>query len=313
MSEYGQRLPAGVAAAGDVVNYPGKMKTRKIADLEVSAVGLGGMPLSIAGRPDRDQAIAVIRAAVDAGMTLIDTADVYCLDDDDIGHNERLIAEALDGVSTEVVVATKGGLRRPGGAWTTDGRPDRLREACEASLEALGRKVIDLYQLHAPDDDVPFADSVGALAQLRAEGKIRHVGLSNVDVAQIEEAAGIVEIASVQNRCNLFDTKSFKNGVIDHCLESGIAFLPHSPVGGHQGHARTTEDSEVVEIAKAAGCTPHQVLIAWLLALGDEVIPIPGASKISSVESSAAAADIELPADAIRALDRRARARTGEP
>lgn len=282
------------------------MKTRTIADLTVSCIGLGGMPLSIAGRPDRGQAIDVIRAAVDAGMTLIDTADVYCLDDDDIGHNERLIAEALDGISSEVVVATKGGLRRPGGAWTTDGRPEHLRAACEASLVALRRDVIDLYQLHAPDDDVPLADSVGELARLCEAGKIRHVGLSNVDVAEIEEARTIVEIASVQNRCNLFDTKSFANGVVDHCMAEGIAFLPHSPVGGHRGHARAGTDPDVVAIAGELGASPYEVLLAWLLAAGDQIIPIPGASKISSARSSARAADLELPAEALERLDARA-------
>ena len=284
------------------------MKTRTIADLTVSCVGLGGMPLSIAGRPDREQAIEVVRAAVDAGITFIDTADVYCLDDGEIGHNERLIAEALEGVSTEVVVATKGGLHRPGGAWTTDGRPEHLRRACEASLEALGREVIDLYQLHAPDDAVPFSDSVGELARLRDEGKIRHVGLSNVDVPQIEEARGIVDIASVQNRCNLFDTTSFANGVVDYCIEHSIAFLPHSPVGGHRGHARAGSDPELAEIAEQVGASVYEVLIAWLLAVGDEIIPIPGASKISSARSSARAGELELPDPVVGRLIRRARA-----
>ena len=284
------------------------MDTRQISTtgLTVSAVGLGGMPLSIKGRPEKDQAFKVIAAAVAAGMTFIDTADVYCLNDDDIGHNERLIAAALKEISaSHVTVATKGGLHRPNGEWTTDGRPEHLSAACEKSLAALGTETIDLYQLHAPDSDVPFADSVGALAKLREAGKVRHVGLSNVSVAQIEEAATICPIASVQNRCNLFDTDSFANGVVEHCIANNIAFLPHSPVGGHRGHRRTTGDSEVLEIATEIGITPHQVLIAWLLGIDDVVIPIPGASKVSSAESSAVAATVRLPAEAQARLNKR--------
>src|SRR5689334_2983078 len=153
----------------------------------VGAIGLGGMYMSITGRPDEGQAIRAIHAALDAGVTLIDTADVYCLDHRDIGHNERLIAKAIAGRAERVILATKGGLTRPDGAWARDARPERLREACEASLRALRVSAIDLYQLHAPDSNVPFADSVGAIARLREHGKVRLVGLSNVDIAQIEE------------------------------------------------------------------------------------------------------------------------------
>jgi aryl-alcohol dehydrogenase-like predicted oxidoreductase len=284
------------------------MKTRRIADIEVSCIGLGGMPLSISGRPDEERGKEVVRAAVEAGMTFIDTADVYCLDDSEIGHNERLIAAALSEAGFDhVTVATKGGLHRPGGAWVTDGRPEHLRAACEASLRALGREVIDLYQLHAPDDDVPFADSVGALARLRDEGKIRHLGLSNVAVDQIEEARAIAPVASVQNRCNLWDTAPFTSGVVDYCTEHGIAFLPHSPVGGHRGHARTGEDAELEAIAADVGASTYEVLLAWLLAVSPVMIPIPGASRIESAQSSAAAADLELPPAAIDKLTARAR------
>ena len=161
------------------------MKTRPLGSsgLTVGAVGLGGMYLSIRERPSEEDAIRTIHASLDAGITLIDTADVYCLDQRDIGHNERLIARALrDRAHGGVVVATKGGLERPNGAWTRNARPAHLREACERSLEALGVQRIDVYQLHAPDPRVPFADSVGELAKLRSEGKIAHVALSNVSV-----------------------------------------------------------------------------------------------------------------------------------
>ncbi|ACY17817.1 aldo/keto reductase [Haliangium ochraceum] len=279
------------------------MKTRKLGPegVEVSAIGLGGMPMSLQGRPDEAHCIAVIHAALDAGITLIDTADVYCIDNDDIGHNERLIAKALAAWPTaEVFIATKGGLERPGGAWVSNGHPEHLRAACERSLNALGVERIDLYQLHAPDASVPFSDSVGALADLQRAGKIAHIGLSNVDVAQIREAQDIATIASVQNRCNLFDTDAFENGVVAYCQAQNIAFLPHSPVGGHRGHSRLDQHEGLSHLAARLDITPYELALAYLLALSPVVIPIPGASKTSSVESSARAADIALD-DAVQA------------
>ena len=186
------------------------MKTRALGStgLEVSCIGLGGMPLSLEGRPEEPQAVRVIHAALDAGMTWIDTADVYCHDDEDIGHNERLIATALSqlGAAAEkVLVATKGGLERPGGDWTVNAHPKHLRMACERSLKALGTEVISLYQVHAPDPEVAWTDSVGEASRLQEEGKVLHVGISNVDAAQLAEAQGVCAIASVQNRCNPFD------------------------------------------------------------------------------------------------------------
>jgi len=274
------------------------MQTRALGPtgLQVSAVGLGGMPLSIQGRPPEDAGVRAIHAALDAGMTFIDTADVYCLDDSDIGHNERLIARALGErrSDTRVVVVTKGGLERPRGAWVSNGRPAHLKAACDRSLVALGAEAIDLYQLHAPDARVPFAESVGALAELKAAGKVRHVGLSNVDVAEIDEARAIVAVASVQNRCNVFDTSAFDGGVVAHCHALGIAFLPHSPVGGHRGHARVGKDPALAAVARRHGATPYQVCLAWLLSLSPLILPIPGASKPESARSSAAAADLAL-------------------
>jgi aryl-alcohol dehydrogenase-like predicted oxidoreductase len=283
------------------------MKTRTLADtgLVVSAIGLGGMPLSLRRRPDPAAGEAVIHAALDVGVTFIDTADVYCVDDADIGHNERLISGALAKRGRlkgddRVIVATKGGLERPGGSWRTNGRPEHLREACERSLTALGVEVIDIYQLHAPDDDVPFAESVGEMASLREAGKVRHVGISNVTVEEIELARSIVPIVSVQNRCNLFDTKSFDNGVAAYCHVNGIAFLPHSPVGGHMGHDRTRQHRALAEIAASVGASSYEVMIAWLLSWSPTMIPIPGASRAASIQSSARAVEIELD-DAARA------------
>jgi aryl-alcohol dehydrogenase-like predicted oxidoreductase len=276
-----------------------QMRTIGDTDLRVSAIGLGGMPLSIAGRPNPERAHAVIRATLDAGINFIDTADAYCLDDSETGHNEGLIGDALRKFGRltgddRVYVATKGGCIRPGGSWGVRGNPSHLRQACDQSLAALGVETIDLYQLHAPDDTVPFADSIGALAELRAAGKIRHVGISNVTVEEIVEARSIVPVVSVQNRCNLLDTKSFGNGVAAYCHEHDIAFLAHSPVGGHTRHVRARDDANLSEIGRRLGVTNYELMLAWLLDWSPTLVPIPGASRPESIISSARAADITL-------------------
>lgn len=270
----------------------------------VFPIGLGAMPMSI--RPERDEAsgVRVILAALEAGVELIDTADAYCLDDDDTGHNERLIAKALEQWrGHEVIVATKGGSVRPEGRWERDGRPEHLKRACERSLRALGVERISLYQLHAPDPRVPFADSVGALVDLQREGKIEHVGLSNVSVEQIEIARGIVDVVSVQNRLNLFDRDSLDGGVLAHCEEHDIAFLPFGPVGGGNGRVRTKEHPVVNEVAREHDATPYEVALAWLLAKSPLIIPIPGASKAENIRSSVRAASLVLHGDDVRRLD----------
>lgn len=263
--------------------------------LNVRPIGLGGMPLSLARRPLERDAIAVIHAAIDAGMDFIDTADVYCRDHTDIGHNERLIAKALrDRPSTRVVVATKGGLERPDGRWTRNGHPDHLRRACEASLRALGVETIELYQLHAPDPDVRFNDTVGTLADLQKAGKIQHVGLSNVTVQHIRAARAIVPIVSVQNRCNPYDRTAWKDGVLAYCQAEGIAFLPYSPVGGSRDRDRLAANPILTAIGARHSASPFQVALAWLVAASPVTIPIPGASRVSSAVSSAAAMKLRL-------------------
>lgn len=272
--------------------------------LSVFPIGLGAMPLSI--RPERDEAngVRVILAALEAGVELIDTADAYCLDDDDVGHNERLIAKALkEWRGHPILVATKGGSTRPQGRWERDGRPAHLKAACERSLKALGVDRIQLYQHHAPDPTVPFEDSVGALAELQREGKIEHIGLSNVDVAQIEAARAITSVVSVQNRLNLFDRQSLDNGVVSYCEQHGLAFLPFSPVGGGNGRVRTRDSALVNEIASAHDATPYEVALAWLLEKSPVMIPIPGASKAESIRSSVRAESLELSDDELRQLD----------
>jgi len=282
------------------------MKTRPLGSsgLTVSAIGLGGMYLSIRERPSEDDAVRAIHAALDAGVTLIDTADVYCLDQRDIGHNERLIARALrEKPQARAIVATKGGLERPNGAWTRNARPMRLREACERSLKALGVSRIDVYQLHAPDPSVPLADSVGELAKLRSEGKIAHVGLSNVSVREIDEARAIVPIVSVQNRWNPQYRAPETEGVLAHCTKLAVAFFPYSPFGGASGAKSLANVGSLAAEAKKRGVSPHRLVLAWMLAKSPVVIPIPGARRVESVVDSAQAADVELSSDDVRAIE----------
>lgn len=274
---------------------------------DVSAVSFGGMPLSIQDRPDNESdAIDVIHSVLDAGVTLLDTANVYCLDDDDIGHNERLMAKAVGkwpGDRSSIMIATKGGLTRPQGRWERDARPGHLRAACERSLLALDVECIDLYQLHAPDPGVPFEDSVGALSHLQKEGKIRWIGLSNVSVEQIETARQMVDVITVQNRLSPFFREAIDTGVVQHCADNGIGFLAYSPVGGGRLNKKLPGHSVLQSIAREHGISPHAAVIAWVLAQGPSVIPIPGARTVEHAMDSLTAAGIELSAADLEAID----------
>ena len=260
------------------------------------------MLLSTAGRPDRKTAKTVIRTAVERGITLIDSADAYCLDDGERGHNERLIAEALAelnmraGEDAPVVVATKGGNTRPGGRWVQDGRPDHLREACHASLRALKVERIALYHLHVPDRRVPFAESVGALARLREEGKIAAVGVSNVTLAQVREAETIVPLSSVQNAASVWDVGYRQSPIIRHCAARGIVFLAYSPLGGRDRAVELERGRELVALAQAIGVTPHELSLAWLMSAAPVVVPIPGARRVSRIDSHVRALTLRLAA-----------------
>ncbi|MHB1585278.1 MAG: aldo/keto reductase [Acidimicrobiales bacterium] len=284
------------------------MRSRQIGDRQVSAVGLGEMPLSIEGRPDEARALRTIHASLDAGVTIIDTADAYCLDTAEHGHGERLVAKALAGYGGDtsgVLVATKGGHLRPGdGSWRVDGRPEYLKRACEASLAALGVEAIGLYQYHRPDPAVPYADSVGALADLLDEGKIEMAGISNATVAQIDEANRVLSgrLASVQNEFSPRFRSS--EDELAHCEALGIAFIPWSPLGGI-GNAEQLEREHpaFADVAAERGVTPQQVCLAWMLAKGSGVIPIPGSSRPETAVASAEAADVELTADEVARLD----------
>jgi aryl-alcohol dehydrogenase-like predicted oxidoreductase len=276
--------------------------TRTLGDASVFPIGLGAMPLSIEGRPDEGRAIRTIHAALDAGVNLIDTADAYSLGETDFGHNERLIAKALRGRRDGVLVATKGGHTRTGGGWELDGRPEYIRAACEASLRALETDVIDLYQYHRPDPAVPYAETIGAFKDLQDEGKVRWVGVSNASVAQLEEALGTVELASVQNQLALDFTSPIAKGEVAFAAERGLAFLPWSPLGGIGRADGAAAVSPVTRAAEAHGVSPQQVVLAWLLALGPAVIPIPGSSRPETIADSARAVELELSEDELRAI-----------
>jgi aryl-alcohol dehydrogenase-like predicted oxidoreductase len=256
--------------------------------------------MSIEGRPDEERSIRTIHAALDAGVTLIDTADAYHLHAGETGHNERLIAKALASYpedASDVLVATKGGHLRPGdGSWTVDGSPAHLRAAAEASLKALGVDAIGLYQFHRPDPKVPYEESVGALAELFAAGKIRLAGISNASIEQFDIARRVLgdgNLASVQNQFSPAFRSS--EGDLRHAAEHGIAFLPWSPLGGIGRAGRLgARHAAFQEVADAHGVSPQQVTLAWMLAKAPVVIPIPGASRPESIIDSARAADLVL-------------------
>jgi aryl-alcohol dehydrogenase-like predicted oxidoreductase len=284
------------------------MRTRQIGHVQVSAIGLGGMPMSIEGRPEETRSVATIHAALDAGVTLIDTADAYHLNAADIGHNESLIAKALatyGGDSSDVLVATKGGHLRPGdGAWTLDGSPAHLKQACEASLKRLGVEAIGLYQFHRPDPSTPYTDSIGAIRDLLDEGKIRMAGVSNASPAQIREANEILggRLVSVQNQFSPGYRSS--EDELRLCDVLGIAFLPWSPLGGIPSAGDLgASHSAFRQVAEAHGVSPQQVALAWMLAKSPVVIPIPGSSRPETIRDSAKAVDLELTDEEFARLD----------
>lgn len=278
--------------------------TRQIGSLTVSALGLGAMPLSMGrGEPaPHDRAMATLHAALDAGITLLDTADIYAPSWDTMGHNESLVAEGLrtwGGDRSQVVVATKGGITRAEGEqWGRDGSAGYLRAALERSLAALGVDAIDLYYWHRPDRSLRYADGVEALAALQQEGLIREIGISNANVEEIDVAWDVLGeggLAAVQNEFSptFFHTSRRE---LAHCGEHGIAFVPWSPLGGTGGGAAAVGErfESIARIAQAHGVSPQQVVLAWQLSLGEHVIPIPGASRPESITDSAAAMALEL-------------------
>jgi aryl-alcohol dehydrogenase-like predicted oxidoreductase len=275
---------------------------------EVGAVGLGAMPLSTkSDRPSPDEAAAVVHAALDAGVTLIDTADAYAHDEAEFGHNESLVARALaswGGDTSAVLVATKGGHTRRGADWALDGSPAYLRKACEESLRRLGVDAIGLYQYHRPDPAVPWEESMGALRSLADDGLIRMAGISNADVGQVDAARAILGdvLVSVQNQFSPGYRSSA--GELAHCARHGLAFLPWSPFGGiSAAKSLDATAGAFAQVADELGVSVYRVTVAWHLAQSDVVLPIPGASRRESIEDSAAGADLRLTPDQLARLD----------
>jgi len=263
-------------------------------DLTVNRLGFGAMRITGRGiwgePPSREQAIATLRRVVELGVNFIDTADSY-----GPSVSEELIAEALHPYPDDLVLATKGGLVRPGpNRWNANGRPEHLREACEGSLRRLRLEQIPLYQFHRPDPAVPLTESMGALAELKKEGKIRHLGISNVSEAQLREAQRIVPIVSVQNRYNVADRRS--QSMIDICEQDQMVFLPWAPI------QETDRRVAVAVAAERHSATEHQVVLAWLLAISPAILPIPGTGSLAHAEENIAAASLELSPPEIRAI-----------
>jgi aryl-alcohol dehydrogenase-like predicted oxidoreductase/histidinol phosphatase-like enzyme len=266
------------------------------------------MRLSTLRDRDADRGVAVLHAALDAGATFLDTADAYCLDETETGHNERLVARALatwPGDRSRIVVATKGGLRRPGGQWVADGRAAHLASACEASRRALGVERIDLYQLHAPDPRTPLATSVRALAALKRAGAIDRIGLCNVSRGQIELAREIVEIDAVQVELNVFHERELLSGVVQFCGEHGIQLIAHRPLGGIKKQRRLETDPVLTELARRRGVTPQDIALAWLLDLGEFVLPIPGPTRVETAGRAGCGSEVQLTADDRARLEER--------
>jgi pyridoxine 4-dehydrogenase len=280
----------GAAAAAGTIEIGGDLVVRRMGfgAMRITGQGIWGDP------PDADRALAALRRAVDLGVTFIDTADSYGPE-----VSERLIAEALYPYPDDLVIATKGGLVRPGpGRWDADGRPEHLRQACEGSLRRLRLDQIPLYQFHRPDPRVPLAESLGMLAQLKDEGKIRHVGISNVSQAQLRTAQQVLPIVSVQNRFNAADRRS--ESMVDLCEVEQIAFLPWAPI------QQADANPAVTGAARRHGASPQQIVLAWLLARSPQILPIPGTGSPGHVETNVAAASIELSPDEVAAITRAA-------
>ncbi|RMB61626.1 aldo/keto reductase [Tessaracoccus antarcticus] len=284
---------------------------RSLGQFTVSPIGLGAMPSSMSGGelPGEAQAIETIRAALDAGITLIDTADIYAPSWDQMGHNERLVAKALKahgGRPDDVVIATKGGITRSAEGWGRDGSAEYLRTAVQKSLEALELDFIDLYYVHRPDRQRLYSETIEALSDLRSEGLIKEIGISNANVEEIQVAVDVLGdggLAAVQNE---FSPKFHHTSKpeLDFCGEHGIAFLPWSPLGGTSGGAKRVGESypAIAKVAAAHDVSPQQVTLAWELSLGGHVIPIPGASRPETIRDSALAANLELSAEELSSI-----------
>lgn len=286
------------------------METKPLGNtgVAISAIGLGGMPMSLSSRPPESEAIQVIHRALDLGVTLIDTADSYCLDESDKHHNERLIAKALQqykGEVSHITVATKGGLMRPNGSWTRNGNPDHLRQTIRISFEAFGgEKPIDLWQYHAPDPNYTIEESLAPAKEAVDQGMIRFVGVSNFSVDQIKRTRDVVEIVSVQNQYNPWYRQPEVDGVLEYCEQEKLTFFPWSPLGGSRRVGKLEEIEALAQLAKAKSVSIYQIVLAWLRAKSPAIVPIPGASKIASIEDSVKAVQVHLSQTEVHQIDR---------
>ncbi|MCA1995029.1 MAG: aldo/keto reductase [Coleofasciculus sp. S288] len=286
------------------------METKQLGNtsVSISAIGLGGMPMSLSSRPPESQSIEVIHRAINLGITLIDTADSYCQDESDKHHNEQLIHKALqqyNGDTSHVIVATKGGLMRPEGNWVRNGNPDHLRETIRISFEALGgSKPIDVWQYHAPDLNYTIEDVLTPAKEAVTEGLIRFVGVSNFSVEQIKRARDVVEIVSVQNQYNPWYRQPEFDGVLEYCETEGLTFFPWSPLGGSRRVGSLKDIPAIAQLAEEKGVSVYQIVLAWLRAKSPCIIPIPGASKISSIEDSVHTVEVKLTEVDVQQIDK---------
>jgi len=286
------------------------METKQLGKtgVYVSAIALGGMPMSLSSRPPESESLQVIHRALDLGVTFIDTADSYCKDESDKHHNEKLIHKALqtyNGDASNRLVATKGGLMRPQGNWTRNGNPEHLRKTIRESFEALGgNKPIDVWQYHAPDPNYTIEEALKPVKEAVESGLIRFVGISNFSVEQIKQAQDVVEIVSVQNQYSPWYRQPEKDGVLKYCEQEQLTFLPWSPFGGSRRHSDLQDIQAIAQLASYKGVSVYCIVLAWLRSKSPCILPIPGASKVSSIEDSVRAVDVKLSDDEVQRIDR---------
>lgn len=269
----------------------------------MSAIGLGTMLLSINGRPPGDQAQRVIKSALDHGITLFDTSDSYCLDEHEVGHSEKTLAIGLEGQRERVVVMTMLGCRRPGGAWTVDADPEHLTAAVHRCLKNQGVDCLDLVSLYSPDKRIPYEESLGALVRLKDAGKIKYLGVCNVDMEHLRRAEAVTRIQAVQNRWNPQARQAEKEGIIDYCAEKSIAFVGYAPFGGTLGAPTLTTLGKLSDQARRRRLSPYQLVLSWMTNKSPNIFVVPGARRSESVEDSSGAGSVEFDADAVRAVE----------
>jgi pyridoxine 4-dehydrogenase len=297
------------AYSGHIEQSSAIMRTTTLGNtgLQVSAIGFGSMHFSLAGRPPEGRGLHVLHRVLDLGVTFLDTADTYCLDEDDKHHNERFIHKALAayaGDTSHVIVATKGGCMRPGGEWTINGNPDYLRQTIRDSHAALGGdRPIALWQHHMIDPNYPVEASLAPVREAVRDGLIRFVGVSNYKVEQIKRAQDVVEVVSVQNQYSPWRRWPEHSGVLDYCEQAGLTFIPWSPLGGSSRAKSLNRIEGLATLAREKDISPQRLVVAWLMARSPCILPIPGSSRVTNIEDVLAAVDVTLTAEEVRRID----------